>query len=73
MKPPDLQPDMQGWLLAGGLNPSNVSQAIQALQPTAVDVSSGVTTPDKVTKDPDKVFKFVEQVRRTAVQLEKAL
>ncbi|KAJ9532128.1 hypothetical protein QJQ45_003850 [Haematococcus lacustris] len=35
-----------GWLLAGGLTPDNVMQAICTAQPTAVDVSSGVCGPD---------------------------
>ena len=36
----------RGWLLAGGLNPGNVQQALGKCQPTAVDVSSGVCGPD---------------------------
>lgn len=70
MHPPEIHEDMQGWLLAGGLNPENVGQAITMLNPPIVDVSSGVTTPDGITKDPEKVFKFVEAVRRAALQLE---
>lgn len=37
---------LHGWLLAGGLLPSNVGQAVNLASPTAVDVSSGVCGPD---------------------------
>ena len=33
----------QGWILAGGLDPENVSDAIMTTRPTGVDVASGVT------------------------------
>lgn len=50
-------------ILAGGLNPRNVSDAVNIVHPYAVDVSGGVESePGK--KDPQKMAAFVEAVKR---------
>ena len=49
-------------MLAGGLMPENVGEAIGTARPWAVDVSSGVETDG--TKDPAKIAAFAESVRR---------
>jgi phosphoribosylanthranilate isomerase len=54
------------WLLAGGLTPENVGQAIAASGAAAVDVSSGVESAPGV-KDPELIAAFVANARATLV------
>lgn len=56
----------RGWLLAGGLNPSNVAQAVAVARPTGVDVSSGVCGPDGLLKDHEKVTAFVRAAKQAS-------
>jgi phosphoribosylanthranilate isomerase len=51
------------YFLAGGLGPENVGQAVTALRPFAVDVSSGIETDG--AKDSMKMTAFVNAVRNT--------
>jgi phosphoribosylanthranilate isomerase len=50
------------WMLAGGLTPGNVTEAIRSARPFGVDVASGVeAAPGK--KDPEKMKAFVKSAR----------
>jgi phosphoribosylanthranilate isomerase len=51
-------------ILAGGLNPENVSEAIRVVNPFGVDVSSGVEGAPGI-KDPALVMRFVSAARES--------
>jgi len=54
--------DPKPLILAGGLNPENVAEAVRAVQPYAVDVSSGVELQPGI-KDPKKMADFVKNAK----------
>lgn len=53
---------LSNWVLAGGLDPANVAQAIARLAPPAVDVASGVESEPGV-KDAGRLAAFMAAVR----------
>ena len=53
-------------ILAGGLNPDNVTQAIQTVRPDAVDVSSGIESEPGI-KDPEQMAKFIIRAKKALI------
>jgi phosphoribosylanthranilate isomerase len=50
------------WILAGGLTPANVREAVLACRPFGVDTASGVESAPGV-KDPRKVSEFIQNAK----------
>jgi phosphoribosylanthranilate isomerase len=55
-------------ILAGGLTPENVAEAVRMVRPYAVDVASGVEQSPR-RKDPEKMRRFVGNAREAAAKL----
>ena len=53
------------YFLAGGLNPDNVSEAVERLDPFCLDVSSGIETNGR--KDKNKMDAFSKAVRKELI------
>ncbi|CAK9135799.1 unnamed protein product [Ilex paraguariensis] len=51
-----------GWILAGGMNPENVCEALSTLKPQGIDVSSGICGSDGIQKDKSRISSFISAV-----------
>jgi len=56
-------------ILAGGLTPENVEEAIRYVQPYGVDVATGVEGDTKGKKDHKKLKLFIERARRVSEEI----
>jgi len=50
------------WILAGGLTPDNIAEAVDLLKPDAVDAASGVETAPGI-KSAELMKRFMEKIR----------
>uniref|UniRef100_A0A803MFM1 phosphoribosylanthranilate isomerase n=1 Tax=Chenopodium quinoa TaxID=63459 RepID=A0A803MFM1_CHEQI len=55
--------NMVGWLLAGGIKPENAQDALLTLRPNGIDVSSGICAADGIKKDESRIFAFMNAVK----------
>ncbi len=64
-------PANRSILLAGGLNPDNVADAIEAVRPWGVDVASGVES-EPGRKDPSALRLFIQNAKAAGTRLASA-
>ncbi len=64
----DFKPEVP-LILAGGLTPENVAEAVHIVRPYAVDVASGVES-SPGHKDAEKMKRFIENAREAADRLQ---
>lgn len=63
-------PKERDIVLAGGLNPGNVGEAIRQVRPFGVDVSSGVELPGRPgSKDAGLIESFIREARQAAAEI----
>jgi phosphoribosylanthranilate isomerase len=53
-------------ILAGGLTPENIEDAVKMVQPYGIDVASGVEGSEKGKKDHNKLRLFIERARKAS-------
>jgi phosphoribosylanthranilate isomerase len=63
-------PSNRRLILAGGLNPANVAEAIATVKPWGVDVATGVEVEPGV-KDPRRMLAFIRRAKAAFAELER--